>query len=139
MLKAFGIETCAGLIANRGLLAALFSTVSTVNFFMAAGLGIGRAPSMGEPVEEGAIGRKGISNERTFQAMSAPAELEEAEGMCSRLMRRPYLLMKSRSYSGCQGIVSSTVDAYWRMLATSIFLQLLTSGDMQRWLLAACM
>ena len=27
-------------------------------------------------MEEGAIGRKGISNERTFQAMSAPAELE---------------------------------------------------------------
>ena len=74
MLKAFGIETCAGLIANRGLLAALFSPVS-VNFFMAAALGIGRTQH-GEPVEEGAIGRKGISNERTFQAMSAPAELE---------------------------------------------------------------
>ena len=74
MLKAFGIETCAGLIANRGLLAALFSTVST-DFFMAVGLGIGRAEH-GQPVEEGAIGRKGISNERTFAAMSAPAELE---------------------------------------------------------------
>lgn len=74
VLKAFGIETCGGLIANRGLLAALFSPVS-VNFFMAAALGIGRTQH-GEPVEEGAIGRKGISNERTFQAMSAPAELE---------------------------------------------------------------
>ena len=33
VLKAFGIETCVGLIANRGLLSALFSPVST-NFFM---------------------------------------------------------------------------------------------------------
>ena len=80
MLKAFGIETCAGLIANRGLLAALFSPVS-VNFFMAAALGIGRTQH-GEPVEEGAIGRKGISNERTFQAMSAPAELEAKASFC---------------------------------------------------------
>lgn len=73
MLKAFDIETCAGLIANRGLLSALFLP-KTTNFLMAAGLGIGRTQH-GEPVEEGAIGRKGISNERTFQAISATAEL----------------------------------------------------------------
>jgi DNA polymerase kappa len=74
VLKAFGIETCAGLIANRGLLAALFSPVST-DFFMAVGLGIGRAEH-GQSVDEGAIGRKGISNERTFAAVSAAPELE---------------------------------------------------------------
>lgn len=74
VLKAFKVETCGGLIAKRGLLAALFSPVST-SFFMAVGLGIGRTQH-GEPIEEGAVGRKGISCERTFSAVGAPAELE---------------------------------------------------------------
>ena len=50
MLKAFGIETCAGLIASRGLLAALFSPVST-DFFMAAALGIGRTQVPERPTQ----------------------------------------------------------------------------------------
>lgn len=38
VLKALGVEVCADLIANRGLLAALFSPISA-DFFMEVGLG----------------------------------------------------------------------------------------------------
>ena len=42
---------------------------------VAQGLGIGRTRH-GEPVKEGAVGRKGISVERTFAAISSWADLE---------------------------------------------------------------
>jgi hypothetical protein len=74
VLKALGVDVCGDLVAKRGLLAALFSAVS-MDFFMAAGLGVGRTEH-GDAVEDGAVGRKGMSVERTFQAISAPADLE---------------------------------------------------------------
>lgn len=40
MLKAFGVEVCGDLIAKRGLLAALFSEVSTDFFMEAVRLGL---------------------------------------------------------------------------------------------------
>lgn len=39
------------------------------------GLGVGRTQHCA-PVEDGAVGRKGISVERTFAALSTPGELE---------------------------------------------------------------
>eukprot|EP00208_Stichococcus_sp_RCC1054_P006025 CAMPEP_0206147638 /NCGR_PEP_ID=MMETSP1473-20131121/34031_1 /ASSEMBLY_ACC=CAM_ASM_001109 /TAXON_ID=1461547 /ORGANISM="Stichococcus sp, Strain RCC1054" /LENGTH=946 /DNA_ID=CAMNT_0053544649 /DNA_START=259 /DNA_END=3099 /DNA_ORIENTATION=+ len=74
-LKAFGVEYCSQLIEQRALLSALFSKVS-MEYFMTVGLGLG-ATRHGERPAEGEVGRKGISCERTFAALSAPADLEE--------------------------------------------------------------
>ena len=138
VLKSFGIETCSDLVAQRGLLSALFSKVplnhvmsagqnsrclmcmpqcesvvtaaascsqaqireqrssfqdgllgslfvpcvdlvsvpqAAVDYFMHAGLGLGQTQHRAA-VPEGEVGRKGISCERTFAAISAPADLE---------------------------------------------------------------
>ena len=47
----------------------------SVQYFMTVGLGLG-ATRHGERPVEGEVGRKGISCERTFSALSAPADLE---------------------------------------------------------------
>ncbi|KAK9820063.1 hypothetical protein WJX72_005623 [[Myrmecia] bisecta] len=73
-LKALGVELCSQLIEKRGLLAALFSQISS-DFFMAVGLGLGRTLHH-EPVKEGEVGRRGMSVERTFRAISSKADLE---------------------------------------------------------------
>ncbi len=44
-------------------------------FLWQVGLGVGRTQHSA-PVEDGAVGRKGISVERTFAALSSPADLE---------------------------------------------------------------
>ena len=73
-LKALGMEACGDLIANRGLVAALFSPIAT-DSFLSAGLGLGRTVH-GEAAKEGEVSRKGISCERTFAAISSTADLE---------------------------------------------------------------
>ncbi|KAL3138793.1 hypothetical protein ABBQ32_005635 [Trebouxia sp. C0010 RCD-2024] len=73
-LKALGMEVCGDLIANRGLIGALFSPVA-VDSFLSAGLGLGRTVH-GERPQEGEVSRKGISCERTFAAISSTADLE---------------------------------------------------------------
>ena len=73
-LKALGMEMCGDLIANRGLVAALFSPIAT-DSFLSAGLGLGRTVH-GEAAKEGEVSRKGISCERTFAAISSTADLE---------------------------------------------------------------
>ncbi len=73
-LKALGMEVCGDLIANRGLIAALFSPIAT-DSFLSAGLGLGRTVH-GEAAKEGEVSRKGISCERTFAAISSTADLE---------------------------------------------------------------
>jgi hypothetical protein len=81
ILAAFGVERCSDLIASRGLLAALFSPISS-DFFLRAGLGLGAA-SHCQAVADGEVARKGISCERTFCAISAPADLEaKAQSVC---------------------------------------------------------
>lgn len=50
-----------------------------MEYFMTVGLGLG-ATRHGERPAEGEVGRKGISCERTFAALSAPADLEEKVG-----------------------------------------------------------
>ena len=47
----------------------------SVQYFMTVGLGLG-ATRHGERPAEGEVGRKGISCERTFSALSAPPDLE---------------------------------------------------------------
>ena len=73
-LKALGMEVCGDLVANRGLIAALFSPIAT-DSFLSAGLGLGRTVH-GEAPKEGEVSRKGISCERTFAAISSAADLE---------------------------------------------------------------
>ena len=73
-LKALGMEVCGDLIANRGLIALLFSPVAT-DSFLSAGLGLGRTVH-GDPAKVGEVSRKGISCERTFAAISSTADLE---------------------------------------------------------------
>lgn len=74
ILKALGIHTCSDLIANRGLISALFKPL-TVDFFIRSGLGFGQT-GHSAPLEPGAVGRRGMSVERTFPAVSSPADLE---------------------------------------------------------------
>lgn len=73
-LKALGITKCAGLVQHRGLLSALYSEVA-VEAFLAAGLGLGRTQHHGA-LQEGEVGRKGKSVERTFAPIGDQAELE---------------------------------------------------------------
>lgn len=78
MLQALGVLTCSDLIRHAALLTALLSDISSSSL-MEAGLGLGSTehssrgggPGSSEP------GRKGISCERTFGAMSSPAEMEQ--------------------------------------------------------------
>ncbi len=74
ILKALGFQTCNDLIAKRGLISALFKPLS-VDFFIKAGLGFGQTGHSALP-EPGAVGRRGMSVERTFPAVSKPADLE---------------------------------------------------------------
>lgn len=73
-MKALGLHTCRDIITNRGLLAALFMPLS-LDFFIRVGLGLGQTGHTGPP-EPGAVGRRGMSVERTFPAVSSPAHLE---------------------------------------------------------------
>ena len=91
ILQALGIRVCGDFIAHRGLLAALYSEVK-YSYFLRVGLGIG-STTHGDPLQagspcsllsdfflkeadeicalqEGEVGRKGISVERTFENMS---------------------------------------------------------------------
>ena len=73
-LRALGVTRCADLLTSRGLLGALYSDVAT-DHFMAVGLGIG-GTRHSQPPQEGEAGRKGMSVERTFSAISTRAQLE---------------------------------------------------------------
>lgn len=78
-LQALGVSTCSDLIAHAALLTALLSDISSSSLIQ-AGLGLGstqhssRASGGGEGGEPG---RKGISCERTFGAMSLPGDMEQ--------------------------------------------------------------
>ena len=74
ILRALGLQTCSDIIANRGLISALFKPLS-VDFFIRSGLGLGQTGHSALP-EPGAVGRRGMSVERTFPAVSSPADLE---------------------------------------------------------------
>lgn len=73
-LKALGVTKCSDLTASRGLLGALYSGIAT-DHFMAVSLGIG-GTRHSDPVKEGEAGRKGMSCERTFRAISSRSDLE---------------------------------------------------------------
>ncbi|KAF6260719.1 hypothetical protein COO60DRAFT_856036 [Scenedesmus sp. NREL 46B-D3] len=81
-LNALGITTCGQLLQQRGLIAALFSSISA-RFFLGAGLGLGHTQHGGDRGDEGGAGggsvvaRKGISCERTFANMSSSADMEK--------------------------------------------------------------
>lgn len=62
--KSLGIETCGDLIENAAKVSLLFSKTS-YEFFMRSALGI--ASYTHKEHEEGSLGRKGISCERTFK------------------------------------------------------------------------
>ena len=62
--KALGIETCGELIENAGKISLVFSKTS-YEFFVRSALGI--ASYTHKEQEEGNLGRKGISCERTFK------------------------------------------------------------------------
>ena len=85
ILKALGFQTCNDLIAKRGLISARFKPLS-VDFFIKAGLGFGQTGHSALP-EPGAVGRRGMSVERTFPAVSKPADLEAWVGPL--LLRNP--------------------------------------------------
>lgn len=79
VLQALGVSTCSDLIKQAPLITALMSDVSSSSL-MQAGLGLGatqhssrgaRGPGSSEP------GRKGISCERTFGAMSTAVDMEQ--------------------------------------------------------------
>lgn len=74
VLNAFGITICGDLLTHRGLLAAMFSALST-DFFFSAALALGTTRHSSRPSQEEPH-RKGISCERTFRAMSLRADLE---------------------------------------------------------------
>jgi DNA polymerase kappa len=81
-LQALGVSTCSDLITHAALLTALLSDISSSSL-IEAGLGLGAmehssrggGPGSSEPA------RKGISCERTFGAMSNPAEMEQMVGV----------------------------------------------------------
>lgn len=74
VLRAFNVELCSDILPHRGLLAGLFSSTS-MEFFLHCALGLG-GTRHGEGPSEGAVGRKGISCERTFRPLSSRADLE---------------------------------------------------------------
>jgi DNA polymerase kappa len=84
MLAAFGVTRVSDLHTQRAKLATAFSPIS-MDFFMHISLGLGStAPP--EKVPAGEAGRKGISCERTFVAIAAPADLQAmAKSLAVRL------------------------------------------------------
>lgn len=78
VLQALGVSTCSDLLRHAALITALMSEVSSSSL-ITAGLGLGATehssrgggPGSSEP------GRKGISCERTFGAMSSAADMEQ--------------------------------------------------------------
>jgi DNA polymerase kappa len=84
MLAAFGVCTVSDLHTHKAELATVFSPIS-MDFFMHVSLGIG-STTPPEKVPEGDPGRKGISCERTFAAIAAPAELQAmAKNLAAKL------------------------------------------------------
>ena len=74
LMNALGVQTCTDFLRMRGLVSALFSDI-TADFSLAAALGLG-GTTHEPPVQNGAVGRKGIGCERTFAVISKPKELE---------------------------------------------------------------
>lgn len=68
--EGLAVTTCGQLLEQRALLSALFSKIST-DFFIAVGMGVGGSL---EPEVEG---RKSLSCERTFHAISHPVDLNK--------------------------------------------------------------
>ncbi|KAK9800914.1 hypothetical protein WJX73_010443 [Symbiochloris irregularis] len=95
MLRQLGVTKCADLLASRGLLGALYSDIAT-DHFMAVALGIGRT-THGEPAREGEAGRKGKSVERTFAAISSPAE---QDAKCAELAEKLAADLQSEGLKG---------------------------------------
>eukprot|EP00884_Botryococcus_braunii_P018752 jgi/Botrbrau1/5560/Bobra.0023s0043.1 len=86
VLNALGIMTCSDIIDKRGLVRALFTPVAS-SFYLSVAMGLG-STSHGELPSEGEVGRKGISHERTFAAISAKADLEaKCEELAGHLVR----------------------------------------------------
>mmetsp|Transcript_25497 Transcript_25497/g.71308 ORF Transcript_25497/g.71308 Transcript_25497/m.71308 type:complete len:539 (+) Transcript_25497:180-1796(+) len=77
--RVLGISTCGQLLERRAVLMALFSAKS-FGFYMEVGLGMG-ATEHSERPGEGDVGRKGISCERTFRAISSVPKMEKI--LCS--------------------------------------------------------
>jgi DNA polymerase kappa len=77
-LQALGVSTCSDLIKQAALLTALLSDISSSSLIH-AGLGLGATEhsSRGGGAGSSEPGRKGISCERTFSAMSSTAEMEQ--------------------------------------------------------------
>lgn len=76
-LQALGVNTCSDLIKHAALLTALLSEISSSSLIQ-AGLGLGSTEhSSRGGADSSEPGRKGISCERTFSAMSAAAEMEQ--------------------------------------------------------------
>eukprot|EP00879_Flechtneria_rotunda_P019902 GHRR01020918.1.p1 GENE.GHRR01020918.1~~GHRR01020918.1.p1 ORF type:complete len:692 (+),score=273.23 GHRR01020918.1:531-2606(+) len=76
-LNALGITTCSQLHSQRGLLAALVSTISS-DFFLRVSLGLGQTRHSSRRNENSSEPRrKGISCERTFAAIQDQAALDQ--------------------------------------------------------------
>lgn len=82
-LQALGVSSCSDLIRQAALLIALLSDISSSSLIQ-AGLGLGATEHHAKAGGEGSSepGRKGISCERTFAAMSSAAEMEAMVGCC---------------------------------------------------------
>lgn len=89
-LQALGVSTCSDLIRQAALLTALLSDISSSSL-IEAGLGLGATEHHAKGGGEGSSqpGRKGISCERTFGAMSTPAEMEAMVGVFSNFPPPP--------------------------------------------------
>lgn len=75
-------------------------TQVAVDYFMRVGLGLGQT-AHGEGTPEGEVGRKGISCERTFAAISATADLEAKVVPKLRSDGAPALLRLDRKRRTC--------------------------------------
>lgn len=78
ILKSFQVEVCQDILSHKGTLAALFSSIS-LDFFLQSALGLGstsHSSSTSSPGDSSEIGRRGISCERTFRAISSRDALE---------------------------------------------------------------
>jgi nucleotidyltransferase/DNA polymerase involved in DNA repair len=82
-LQALGVSSCSDLIRQATLLTALLSDISSSSL-IEAGLGLGATEHHARGGGEGSSepGRKGISCERTFGAMSTAAEMEAMVSHC---------------------------------------------------------
>ena len=118
-LNSFGIHTCQDILTQKALISALF-TATAVDFFVNAALGIGQTRHS-DPAEEGEVGRKGMSCERTFKALSSRAHLETkleelavslAEDLASEGLKGKTLTLKLKTSAFELKTRATTLDHY---------------------------